>query len=183
MINVCPMPLGQRAAVGGEVQDRTGPGPSAGGTRPCPQKPQRRPGFGEWGTKLSWWPQGRDTRWGDQAEVALIFLFQMGTTTRNFLGLWITPSWWPTPSGCLSGTQGLSLHSPVCTSLVKLLSLGWDHANRKTARNPLRIWALARCDDAHCWCHQQCCALPSLFAVAFLGSASPCVITCRGEWC
>lgn len=64
MINVSPVPLGQRAAVGGEVQDRTGPGPSAGGTRPCPQKPPWRPGCWELGTKLSQQPRGGDTTWG-----------------------------------------------------------------------------------------------------------------------
>lgn len=68
---------------------------------------------------------GEGTQDGGQAEVALIFVFQMGTTTRSFLGRWIMPSWWPTPSGCLSGTQGLPLHSPVCTSLPET-GFHWD---------------------------------------------------------
>lgn len=85
----------------------------------------------------------------DHVNVALTFLFQMGTTTRSFLGRWITPSWWPTPSGCLSGTQVL------CTLFLPHTSLpgnwflsGWGKQHPAACWDLLGIQTPAWCDNA-----------------------------------
>jgi len=121
-----------------------GAGPNTDDVRPRSET-DRSPGTGE---------RGEGKQDGGQADVALVFLFQMGTTTTSFSGRWITPSWWPTPSGCSSGTQVLRTPFPPCRAAR------WRHHPRRlpTAFLP-----------------------PS--AVGFLGSASPCATTCRGGWC
>lgn len=147
----------------------SGPGPSADGTWPCPQKPPWRPGFWEWGQDQAS-SHGDGTQNGDQAEVALIFVFQMGTTTRNFLGRWIMPSWWPTPSGCSSGTQGLPLHSPVCTSLAEA-GFHWDGVvltgKQPGIRSGFGYWLGVIVPIAGITRDSLWCALPSLCSGIF----------------
>lgn len=42
-------------------------------------------------------------------------------------------------------------HTSLHQSVGNWFPLGWGHANRKAARDPLRIWLLAQCDNAHRW--------------------------------
>lgn len=123
---LCPRAKGQQWVVNsGPGWDRV-PAPVAPGHTPrTPTSGRRVLGMGDEDEPNS---HGEGKQDGGQADVALIFLFQMGTTTRSFSGRWIMPSWWPTPSGCLSGTQVLCTPFPPCTSLHqsarKLVSIG-----------------------------------------------------------
>lgn len=89
----------------------------------------------------------------------------MGTTTRSFLGRWIMPSWWPTPSGCLSGTQGLSFHTPVCTSLPET-GFRWDGVmltgKQPGIRSGFGYWLSVIMPIGGIPCDSFSCALPSL---------------------